>query len=165
VTVIGRIDELDALPSGTVIVGLDPQATTVHKAGGDWIDLRKPPGTTWNLRTYVMVRRWGFRVASQPERNIEVSDPIKNLKLEAYASHRVQEVKDQFAGLAERYAARLEARDKALSERFLDENGDFISELEDEYRQAEANAEFEIRVDLINLIGEIRKTADRATQE
>jgi hypothetical protein len=154
VTVIGRIDELDALPSGTVIVGLDPQATTVHKAGGDWIDLRKPPGTTWNLRTYVMVRRWGFRVASQPERNIEVSDP-----------HRVQEVKDQFAGLAERYAARLEARDKALSERFLDENGDFISELEDEYRQAEANAEFEIRVDLINLIGEIRKTADRATQE
>ncbi|AFU62041.1 hypothetical protein SEA_BROPLEASE_61 [Streptomyces phage BroPlease] len=68
-TVIKRIAELDALPNGSVIVGLDPQATVVHKAGGHWIDLNKPPGTTWNVRTYVMARRWGVRALSVPERN------------------------------------------------------------------------------------------------
>ncbi|MCS0601129.1 hypothetical protein NX794_07775 [Streptomyces sp. LP11] len=70
-TNIRRIDELDALPNGTAIVGLDPQATVAHKAGGHWVDLNKAPGTTWNVRTYVMARRWGVRVLSHPERSTE----------------------------------------------------------------------------------------------
>ncbi|MFE9254063.1 hypothetical protein [Streptomyces sp. NPDC006879] len=68
-TTVKRIADLDALPEGTVVVGLDPQATVVHKRDGHWIDLRKPPGTTWNVRTYVMARRWGIRVVAEPERN------------------------------------------------------------------------------------------------
>ncbi|MEU9057866.1 hypothetical protein AB0D13_02935 [Streptomyces sp. NPDC048430] len=67
-TVIRRIADLDELPEGTVVVGLDPQATVVIKGSGHWIDLSKPVGTTWNVRTYVTARRWGFRVVAQPER-------------------------------------------------------------------------------------------------
>ncbi|AGM12081.1 hypothetical protein SEA_GODPOWER_59 [Streptomyces phage Godpower] len=63
---IHTLRDLDVLPNGTLVVGLDPQATTRFKQDGHWVDPKKPIGTTWNLNTYVLARRYGIRVVVQP---------------------------------------------------------------------------------------------------
>ncbi|AWN07353.1 hypothetical protein SEA_NABI_59 [Streptomyces phage Nabi] len=63
---VHTLRDLDKLPDGTLIVGLDPQATIRFKQDGNWIDPKKPLGTTWGLNTYVLARRYGVRVVLQP---------------------------------------------------------------------------------------------------
>lgn len=63
---IRTIAELDALPDGSVIEGLDLLRLTFIKQTGHWIDPLKPIGTTFNVRAFVHARRWGFRVAHRP---------------------------------------------------------------------------------------------------
>ncbi|MCY0933665.1 hypothetical protein [Streptomyces sp. H34-S4] len=65
---IRTIRELDELPEGTEIEILDNQGTRRLKVGGRWRWAIKRPGSTWNVNTYVNVRRWGVRVI---ERGIE----------------------------------------------------------------------------------------------
>ncbi|ATE85085.1 hypothetical protein SEA_CELESTE_59 [Streptomyces phage Celeste] len=63
---IHTLRDLEALPDGTLIVGLDPQETIRFKQDGNWIDPKKPIGTTWGLNTYVLARRYGVQVVLQP---------------------------------------------------------------------------------------------------
>ncbi|ANT41063.1 hypothetical protein BI024_gp59 [Streptomyces phage Nanodon] len=63
---VQTLRDLDTLPDGTLIVGLDPQRTLRFKQGGTWVDPHKPIGTTWGLNTYVLARRYGVRVVAQP---------------------------------------------------------------------------------------------------
>ncbi|MFE9925173.1 hypothetical protein ACFYQA_27440 [Streptomyces sp. NPDC005774] len=61
-TDVSTIRELDALPDGTAVEILDKRGSWVVKLLGDWVDLAKPVGTTWNVYTYVNTRRYGARV-------------------------------------------------------------------------------------------------------
>ncbi|APC43302.1 hypothetical protein Joe_62 [Streptomyces phage Joe] len=61
-----EIKDLDALPDGSVIVGVDAVPPTFFKQAGHWINPRKPIGTTQNVQAFVHARRWGFRVAHRP---------------------------------------------------------------------------------------------------
>lgn len=65
-SVLREIKDLDALPDGSVIVGVDALRLTFFKQTGHWIDPSKPIGTTFNVRAFVHARRWGFRVAHCP---------------------------------------------------------------------------------------------------
>uniref|UniRef100_A0AAU7GZR4 Tail terminator n=1 Tax=Streptomyces phage Kamino TaxID=3158857 RepID=A0AAU7GZR4_9CAUD len=60
------IAELDALPNGSVIVGVDAVPPTFFKQAGHWINPTKRIGTTQNVQAFVHARRWGFRVAHRP---------------------------------------------------------------------------------------------------
>ncbi len=60
--IITTIRELDELPDGTAVEILDKRGSWVIKLLGDWVDLDKPVGTTWNVYTYVNTRRYGVRV-------------------------------------------------------------------------------------------------------
>ncbi|MFE0964091.1 MULTISPECIES: hypothetical protein [Streptomyces] len=147
-TVIRRIAELDALPNGSTVIGLDPQQTVVHKAGGHWVDLNKPAGTTWNVRTYVMARRWGVRVAS-PERNPEVNETVKT----------------SIIALIEQYEAR-EAERQAQIDSYLDEEGDVDTEkytYEEFDETVDDNAQF-AREDLQSLLAELRTALNAPAQ-
>lgn len=64
--IVREIKDLDALPDGSVIEGLDKLRLTFIKQTGHWIDPLKPIGTTFNVRAFVHARRWGFRVAHRP---------------------------------------------------------------------------------------------------
>ncbi|MGW4158728.1 hypothetical protein [Streptomyces sp. NPDC004788] len=144
-TVIKRIAELDALPDGTVAVGLDPQATVVHKRAGQWIDLCKPPGTTWNVRTYVMARRYGVRAVAESERTTEVS-----------ITENTPSVTDQLRALIDHYQGREDARTK-LIQSFLNEDGDLDEDKYtwSEYDEATDDSSHAARDDLGNLLGEL----------
>ncbi|AKY03365.1 hypothetical protein FDI81_gp58 [Streptomyces phage Hydra] len=63
---VESLTDLEALPDGTLIVGLDPQKTLRFKQAGQWVDPHKPLGTTWGLNTYVLARRYGVRVVATP---------------------------------------------------------------------------------------------------
>ncbi|AWY07628.1 hypothetical protein SEA_YOSIF_64 [Streptomyces phage Yosif] len=65
--VIRTISALDALPNGSVIVGIDALRLTFVKQGGHWIDPTKRPGDTYNVRAFVHARRWGFKVGYRPQ--------------------------------------------------------------------------------------------------
>ena len=54
--------ELDELPDGTTIEILDKRGSRRVKRAGNWIDLDKPVGTTWNVYVYVNTRRYGARI-------------------------------------------------------------------------------------------------------
>jgi hypothetical protein len=62
---ITTIRQLDALPSGSIVVGLDPLRTVRVKLGSDWYDPARADHT-WNVDTYVHARRYGFAVAFRP---------------------------------------------------------------------------------------------------
>lgn len=66
-TVLRRIAELDELPDGSVVMGVDHQNTIRFKSSGQWLDSKKPVGSTWSLNTYILARRWGVRVLFLPE--------------------------------------------------------------------------------------------------
>lgn len=59
---VKTIRELDELPDGSVVELLDKRGTLRVKREGHWRDLTKAPDTTWNVNTYVNIRRWGARV-------------------------------------------------------------------------------------------------------
>jgi hypothetical protein len=61
-----EIKDLDALPDGSVIVGVDAVPPTFFKQAGHWINPTKHIGTTQNVQAFVHARRWGFRVAHRP---------------------------------------------------------------------------------------------------
>ncbi|QYW07904.1 hypothetical protein SEA_REDBEAR_58 [Streptomyces phage RedBear] len=63
---VETLRDLDKLPNGTLVQGLDPQGTLRFKQDGNWIDPYKPLGTTWGLNTYVLARRYGVRVVAIP---------------------------------------------------------------------------------------------------
>jgi hypothetical protein len=63
---IRTIAELDALPDGSVIVGVDTVPPTFFKQAGHWINPTKNIGTTQNVQAFVHARRWGFRVVHRP---------------------------------------------------------------------------------------------------
>ncbi|WMI33380.1 hypothetical protein SEA_PROVOLONE_60 [Streptomyces phage Provolone] len=65
-TILREIKDLDALPNGSVIVGVDVVPPTFFKQAGHWINPTKPIGTTQNVQAFVHARRWGFRVAHRP---------------------------------------------------------------------------------------------------
>ncbi|MEU8621392.1 hypothetical protein [Streptomyces sp. NPDC048623] len=144
-TAIKRIAELDALPDGTVVVGLDPQATVVHKRAGHWIDLCKPSGTTWNVRTYVMARRYGVRAVAESERTTEVGTTETTLS-----------VTDQLRALIDHYQGREDARTRSIQS-FLNEDGDLDEGKYtwSEYDQATDDSSHAARDDLGNLLGEL----------
>ncbi|AKY03739.1 hypothetical protein AVT26_gp57 [Streptomyces phage Lannister] len=64
---VTTLSDLDSLPNGTLIQGLDPQRTLRFKQDGNWIDPHKPIGTTWGLNTYVLARRYGVTVVATPK--------------------------------------------------------------------------------------------------
>ncbi|WJN63236.1 hypothetical protein [Streptomyces phage phiScoe45] len=63
---IRTIAELDALPNGSMIVGVDAVPPTFFKQAGHWVNPTKQIGTTQNVQAFVHARRWGFRVAHRP---------------------------------------------------------------------------------------------------
>ncbi|WJN63469.1 hypothetical protein [Streptomyces phage phiScoe56] len=65
-TILREIKDLDALPNGSVIVGVDAVPPTFFKQAGHWINPTKPIGTTQNVQAFVHARRWGFRVTHRP---------------------------------------------------------------------------------------------------
>ncbi|QEQ94090.1 hypothetical protein SEA_SAFTANT_58 [Streptomyces phage Saftant] len=65
-TILREIKDLDALPDGSVIVGVDAVPPTFFKQSGHWVNPHKPVGTTQNVTAFVHARRWGFRVAHRP---------------------------------------------------------------------------------------------------
>ncbi|MFD7976749.1 hypothetical protein [Streptomyces sp. NPDC059071] len=144
-TTIKRIAELDALPDGTVVVGLDPQATIVRKRAGHWFDPCKPPGTTWNVRTYVMARRYGVRAVAEPERTTEVS-----------TTETTPSVTDQLRALIDHYQGREDARTKSIQS-FLNEDGDLDEDKYtwSEYDQATDDSSHAARDDLGKLLGQL----------
>ncbi|WLW38535.1 hypothetical protein [Streptomyces phage Vanseggelen] len=65
-TILREIKDLDALPNGSVIVGVDAVPPTFFKQAGHWVNPTKQIGTTQNVQAFVHARRWGFRVAHRP---------------------------------------------------------------------------------------------------
>ncbi|QMP84603.1 hypothetical protein KGG93_gp58 [Streptomyces phage Endor2] len=65
-TILREIKDLDALPNGSVIVGVDVVPPTFFKQAGHWVNPTKHIGTTQNVQAFVHARRWGFRVAHRP---------------------------------------------------------------------------------------------------
>ncbi|QPB09968.1 hypothetical protein CPT_Sitrop_053 [Streptomyces phage Sitrop] len=64
--ILREIKDLDALPNGSVIVGVDAVPPTFFKQAGHWVNPTKHIGTTQNVQAFVHARRWGFRVAHRP---------------------------------------------------------------------------------------------------
>ncbi|MCM8548853.1 hypothetical protein [Streptomyces sp. STCH 565 A] len=96
-----------------------------------------------------------------------MSNPIETLtlELEKFASHKVQEVKDQVVALVEKYEGREAQRERDIQS-FFAEDGDVDTDKYsyEEYDVAVDDAGQEARDDLGGLLRELRELLNAPTQ-